>query len=401
MDYRYVAYTEDRRIVKGKVSATNDESAINMLRYSGYQVISLKPLTSLLNMEKLRERFTTVNPKEVILFSRQLALLLESGTDIVSSLELLQSQVANNTFRDVITDIISDLRGGVSLSIAMSKHPKVFPEIYYRSVAAGEQGGNLEIVLRQMADHIERRITTEKKVKGALTYPIVLLIIAAVVVGILVIFVLPAFTDLYRDFGADLPLTARIFISLSDWLTDYGLYVLLAIVILIGLGYAYIKTPAGRYRWHGWLLTMPVVGRIFLLTELGRCCRTVSFLYKVGLPLPDIMKLAVQGSSNVVMSEALGKVQEELTQGEGLYKPMSKNRLFLPLMVQMVGVGEETGNLDNSLSTVAQSYEVEAEDRTGAAVGLIQPILIIGIAAVVGLIAITLLTTMYSIYEQI
>lgn len=401
MDYRYVAYTEDRRVVKGKVSASNDEAAINMLRYGGYQVISLKPLASFFNTEKLRDRFSKINPKEVILFSRQLALLLESGTDIVTSLELLQNQATNNTFRQVITDVISDIRGGISLSVAMSKHPKAFSEIYYRSVAAGEQGGNLEIVLRQMADHIEKRLITEKKVKGALTYPIILLVLAVLVVGIMVIFVLPAFTDLYRDFGAELPATARILISLSDWLNAYGLYIILAVILLAGLGYAYIRTQDGRYRWHRWLLTMPVLGRIFLLTELSRCCRTISFLYKVGLPLPDIMTLAVRGSNNVVMSEALSKVQEELTQGEGLYKPMSKSKLFLPLMVQMTGVGEETGNLDNSLATVAQSYEIEAEDRTSAAVGSIQPVLIIVVAVVVGFIALTLITTMYSIYEQV
>ena len=156
MDYHYVAYTEDKRMVKGKLSATSDEAGVNLLSYGGYQVVSLKSFTPFINMEKLAARFSRVKPRDIIMFSRQLALLLESGTDIVASLELLQSQVTNRTLRKIIGEIVSDIRGGTSLSVALSKHPRAFSAIYYRTIAAGEQGGNLEIVLRQMADYMER-----------------------------------------------------------------------------------------------------------------------------------------------------------------------------------------------------------------------------------------------------
>ena len=167
------------------------------------------------------------------------------------------------------------------------------------------------------------------------------------------------------------------------------------------LGYVYIRTPAGKYQMDKLLLTSPVIGRINQLSELSRCCRTVALLFRVGLPLPEIMALAIRGSSNKVMVEALTATQQELIRGEGLAKPMARRKLFLPLMVQMVGVGEETGNLDNTLTTVAQSYEVEADDRISAAVGLIQPALIIVIAVVVGVVAVSLLSAMYSIYGQV
>jgi type IV pilus assembly protein PilC len=232
-------------------------------------------------------------------------------------------------------------------------------------------------------------------------YPLVLAIVAVGVVGVLVTFVLPTFTSLYAAFGAKLPAPTRILIGVSGWLGNYGLYLLVAVVVLVGIVYAYIKTPAGKYQWDKLMLSLPVVGRINLLSELSRCCRTVALLFRVGLPLPEVMNLAVHGASNKVVAKDLSEVQRELIRGEGLSKPMSRRKTFLPLMVQMVGVGEETGNLDNTLTTVAQSYEVEADDRTSSAVGLLQPAMVVIIAVVVGFIAISLVSAMYSIYGQV
>jgi type IV pilus assembly protein PilC len=401
MDFQYVAYTPDKKLVKGKLSATNEEAAASLLGYGGYQVVSLKTVTPFFTTGGLTSRFARVKSREIIMFSRQLALLLESGTDIVTALELLQSQSTNRTLKNVIGEVASDIRGGTSLSAALGKHPQAFPELYHRTIAAGEQGGNLEIVLRQMADFLERGALTEKKIKNALTYPIILAIVAVVVVAILVTFVMPTFVGLYSAFGAELPLPTRLLLGVADWLLSYGLFLVLGIVAVVILGYIYIRTPAGKYQWDSLMFRAPVVGRINLLSELARCCRTMALLFRVGLPLPEVMALAIHGSNNKAMVEALTEVQQELIRGQGLSKPMGQRPLFLPLMVQMVGVGEETGNLDNTLTTVAQSYEVEADDRTSTAVGLIQPAMIIVIAVVIGFVAVALLSAMYSIYGQL
>jgi len=401
MDFQYVAYTEDRRLVKGKLSATSEEAALNLLSYGGYQTVSLKEIIPFFNLQKIAARFTRVKPREIIMFSRQLALLLESGTDIVTSLELLQSQVTNRTLKTVLGDVASDIRGGSSLSAALGKHPRAFPEIYARTLAAGEQAGNLEVVLRQMADYMERSATTEKKIKNALTYPIIVAIVAFIVVAILITFVLPAFTDLYRILGADLPGITQMMLSLSDWLIAYGVYLLLGVVALAIVGFFYVRTPAGRYQFHKLMITAPVIGRINLLSQLARCCRTIALLFKVGLPLPDVMSQAIHGTNNKVISQALTEVQQDLIRGEGLSKPMAKREVFLPLMVQMTSVGEETGHLDTTLATVAETYEVEADDRTSSAVGLIQPAITVVIGLVVALIAISLVSAMYSIYGQV
>ena len=401
MDFQYIAYTTERRLVRGRLSATNEEAAVNLLSYGGYQVVSLKTITPFFNLEGLVARFSRIKSMEIIMFSRQLALLLESGTDIVTSLELLQRQVTNRTLQRMIGEVASDIRGGSSLSAALSKHPRAFPEIYHRTIAAGEQGGNLEIVLRQMADYIERGAITEKKIKTALTYPFILAIVAVVVVAILVTFVMPTFVNLYSAFNVELPLPTRMLLSIAGFLSSYGLYIVLALIVALVVGYMYIRTPAGKYQWNKLLFRLPVVGRIFLLSELSRCCRTIALLFRVGLPLPEILTMAIHGSNNKVMAESLTGVQQELIRGQGLSKPMASRELFLPLMVQMVGVGEETGNLDNTLTTVAQSYELEADDRTSTAVGLIQPAVIVVIAVVIGFVAIALLSSMYAIYGQV
>lgn len=401
MEFQYVAYTEEKKLVKGKLTANNEEAALNLLSYGGYQTISLKETVPFFNLEKLMSRFTRVKPQEIIMFSRQMALLLESGTDIVTSLELLQSQLTNYTLRKVLGAVAADIRGGSSLSAALAKHPQAFPPLYARTISAGEQAGNLEIVMRQMADYLERGMTTEKKIKNALTYPIIVAIVAFVVVAILVTFVLPAFTGLYSALGADLPATTRIIIGLSEWLIDYGMFLLLGIVALVAVVYIYIRTPAGKYQLDKLMLNAPVIGRINLLSELSRCCRTIALLFKVGLPLPDVMAQAIHGTNNKVVREALSEVQKELIRGEGISKPMAKRKLFLPLMVQMVGVGEETGHLDTTLSTVAETYEVEADDRTSTAVGLIQPAITVIIGVVIAFIAISLVSAMYSIYGQV
>jgi len=401
MEFHYIAYTADKKLVKGKLSATNEEAAASLLDYGGYQLVSLKMMTPFLNLGSFPGRLSRIKPKEIVMFSRQLALLLESGTDIVTALELLQGQATNRGLRVIIGHVASDIRGGTSLSTALSKHPRAFPELYHRTIAAGEQGGNLEVVLRQMADYMERSILTEKKIKGALKYPLGLAVVALVVIAILVVFVMPTFIDLYGAFGVELPTPTRVLLDVSAWLLDYGLFIILGLFAVIIVGYLYIRTPAGRYQWDKLMLNLPVIGRINVLSELSRACRTMALLFKVGLPLPEIMSMVIHGSGNKAMVEALTAVQQDLIRGQGLSKPMSKNKLFLPLMVQMVGVGEETGNLDNTLTTVAQSYEIEADDKTSAAVGLIQPTMIIGIAVVIGFIAVALMSAMYSIYGQL
>jgi type IV pilus assembly protein PilC len=217
MDFAYTAYTEDKRLVKGKVSATTEEAASELLSYGGYRVINLKSAAPLINRERLFASFSQIKSQDIVMFSRQLALLLESGTDIVTALDLLQAQIPNQTFQKIVGEVASDIRGGSPLSKALSKHPRAFSRMYYQAIAAGEQGGNLDVVLRQMADYMEKAVITQKQIKGALRYPIMVFVAAIAVVIVLVTFVFPTFAGLYRQFGINLPLPTRILIGLTNW----------------------------------------------------------------------------------------------------------------------------------------------------------------------------------------
>ncbi len=400
MDFKYVAYSKEKKLVKGKVSAQNIDAARNLINQSGFNIVSIKPAASF-DFSKLNVSLTPVKAKEIIMFSRQMALLIESGTDIVTALELLQNQVSDKFLRQIIGQIVTDIRGGSSLSAAMKKHPKAFSSIYHRAIAAGEVSGNLDVVLRQMADFIERQELTRKRIKSAMSYPIIVAIVAVLVVGVIVLFVLPTFLGLYESFGIEVPGLVQGLLSLVDFINNYGLFLLAVfIAALIGL-YIYFRTPGGKYQWSRMMLKMPVIGRIIQLTELSRTARTISLLFRVGLPLPDILSLAIAGTDNKVMAEALTNIQHDLIRGEGLSKPMKKNGVFLPLMVQMVAVGEGTGQLDQTLTTVAESYEMESSDRISAAVGLIQPAMTIFIAIIVALVAMVMISAMYSMYGQL
>jgi len=401
MNYEYVARSEDNRIVKGRLSATGEESATDMLAYSGYSVLSLKEITPFFQAGKFSLLSSNIKLTEVIMFSRQLALLLESGTDVVTSLELLEAQMTNRSFKKIVRQVVSDVRAGRPLSEAMAQHPRAFSPLYHRLVSVGERTGTLEVVLRRAADYIERSYVTQKSIKNAMVYPIILLVVTFGVVALMVGFVLPAFSGLYSAFDIELPAMTRGLLAFTDWSQKYGLWVVGGIAIVIVIGLIYIKMPAGKVRWGKVMLTLPYVGRINLLNDLSRSCRTTALLYQSGLALPEVMTMVVQGTSNRAMSNALTDVQQAMIAGEGLSGPMSKNKLFLPLMVQMTSVGEETGNLDHTLNVVAESYETEADEKTKAMIAMITPAMTIIIGGIVGFVAVSLLTTMYSIYGQL
>jgi type IV pilus assembly protein PilC len=400
MIYQYIACSESGEIVKGKLSAISEEAISEMMSYAGYRLINLRPYVPFLSLGKMTASFFPVKPNDIIMLFRQLALLIDSGVNIVTSLELLKEQISNRTLKKVVTEVISDIRAGNQLSVAMSRHPEVFDPLACRSLSIGEQTGGLETMLRQVADYTEKEIATRKGIKGALMYPAIALCVTAVVVGILMFFVLPSFAGFYADLGAKLPAITSVMLSLAVVLKNYFLYLFLGILICIVAALLYFRTADGKFNLDKIMLRIPILGKVRHLNELARCSRSISLLYTAGLPLTEIMPLVIQGCGNRVMAQALFNVQSEMLKGEGLAKPMSKNRLFLPMMVQMVKVGEETGSLDASLQAVANNYETEAQDKTKGLISMIQPVMTIFIAGIVGIIALSMVSAMYSMYGQ-
>ena len=398
MVFQYIAYNEKGEIVKGKLPAANEEAATDLLNYAGYKAISLKQHIPFLNVDKLTAGMFQVKPGDIILMYRQMAMLLESGIDIVASLELLQEQATNRALKKVLGDVISDLRAGHQLSRAMSKHPRVFSPIYCRLLGVGEQSGDLETVLKQVADYMEKEVTTAKETKSALMYPVITSIVTVGVIAVLVTFVLPGFGSLYSSLGVEMPASARLLIDLSGKLKEYWTFLMLGMLAVLGLAYFYIRTPNGRAKWDRLILRLPLLGRVIHLSELSRLCRSMSLLFRTGLPLTEILPMLVQSSRNQALSKALTEVQQDMIKGEGISQPMAKNKLFLSMMVQMVRVGEETGNLDATLLAVARSYDAEIEDRTRSLIALIQPAMTLILGGVIAAIAFSLVSAMYSMY---
>jgi len=315
-------------------------------------------------------------------------------------LELIENQCGNRFFKRALNEIAAEVRSGSQLSVALSKHPQLFSPIQCQSLKVGEQTGGMEVILRQVADHIEKQTNSKKGIKNAMTYPIIASVVAVLVIAVMVTFVMPAFANLYDSLGAKLPLLTRLTLQIGDVLRHNGVYILGVLGIIGAASYFYIHTTAGRYKWDKLNLKLPIVGRINHLNELSRISRSISVLFKAGLPLTEILPLIIQSTGNKVVSEALFKIRDDMLGGEGLSRPMSKHTIFLPMMVQMVRVGEETGNMDVTLLSVAQSYEAEAEDRTKALISMIQPVMTIVIGLVVGLMALSLVSAMYSMYGQ-
>jgi type IV pilus assembly protein PilC len=400
MDFEYLAYTKERQLLKGKISAISEEAAITTLGYSDLRVMSLKTVTPFFNVGRLTAAFTTIKPKEVVMFSKQLALLIEAGTDVVAALELLQGQITNRALQTMVKEVIVAVRGGAKLSQAMSRHPKAFSRLYCRTVAIGEETGNLEQVLRQMANYIEKEALAAKKVKSAMIYPIIVVLLVIMVIAVMVFFVMPNFMGLYGALGAELPMATRALLAISGFLLSYWWAILLAVLGVAAGLYAYIKTPTGRYWWDSFKLKMPLLGNVILFSELARYANTIATLFRAGVPLPEIMTLSIDNAQNKVIADALTTVRDEMLKGQGLSRPMSRNSIFPALIVQMAAVGEGTGNLDATMDTVAQSYEMEANDRTDALIAAITPATTVIMGGIVAFIALALVSAMYGVFGQ-
>jgi type IV pilus assembly protein PilC len=367
---------------------------------AGYQLVNLKELAKFPTMDRLMQHLSPPKATDIILFYRQTALLIESGLNIVTAIELLEGQATNKILKRVMGEVIADVRGGSQLSAALAKHPQIFSPIHCQSLKVGEQTGGMESILRQIADHMDKQVNSRKGLKNAMTYPVIALIVAIAVVAVMVTFVLPAFAGLYESLHVELPLMTKMMLNMGTQLRAYGIYILGALVLFAFLGVMYIRTANGKYNWDKLSLKFPIMGRINHLTEMARIARNTAVLFKAGLPLTEIMPMVIQTSGNKVVSEALMKIRDDMLGGEGLSRPMAKYPIFLPMLVQMVRVGEETGNLDTTLLSVAQSYEAEADDKTKAFLNMLQPVMTLVIGLVVGTMALSLVSAMYSIYSQ-
>jgi type IV pilus assembly protein PilC len=395
MQYKYVAYNQQKQLVNGKLDAPNEAVALDLLNYGGLKIITLKESKPLIDMAKIQAATYKVNTKDVVMFSRQLALMIESGFDITASLDLLAPQLASKALQKAVKEITADIRNGMKPSQAFAKHPLAFSDLYCRTIAVAEETGNMERALRQMAEHIQKNANTSKKVRGALAYPAFMLVLAFGVVAVLAFFVVPQFQKMYDQMEVKLPLATRILLSATDFVRSWGPWIMLLVMIMAVVAFFLTRSEEGKYQRDKIMLSLPLLGRVIVLTELSRVASTISTLFRAGVPLPEVVTLASNSCSNRVIARALMDVRQEMLQGQGLSRPMSQRPVFPALIVQMASVGENTGNLDATMDTVAQSYDIDAQERTAAMTGLITPAATMFIGGLVAFVALALVSTMY------
>jgi type IV pilus assembly protein PilC len=400
LTYRYVAFTPSGEQIKGSIEAPTEDVAEQTLWEWGYRVIALRATWTPPRLDQLFPTMFGIKSQEIIIFSRQMATLIESGIAIVPALELLQRQARGQLGR-VLSELTRAVKQGSSLSDALRDHPQVFPPIFRSTIAVGERTGNLEVVLRELATHMEKEQAIIKRVRGAMAYPTFVILMAIGVVVILVTAALPPLINLFDDFDAELPLPTKILLGLSHFATAYKLHMGVALLLVIVIVAFYMRQPFGRRQLDYLLLRAPLIGPITVLSNTSRFSGTMAVLFKAGLPLTEVMDQTLQTTQNQIVREALEEVREELLRGEGLSKPLANSKLFPPMLVHMVEVGEETGTLEANLETMADFYARETDERINKLTSMIEPALTLGVGGVVAFIAVSLIMPMYGIMQSI
>ncbi len=342
-----------------------------------------------------------IKPDVVMAFSRQLSSFLEAGIPVLDALEIVAQQTGSPPMRIVINDVRSSIHRGTSFAAAVDAHPDVFPAFYRAMLTSAEYTGNLDLVLSQLSEYLERDIAAKRQVKSALTYPIVVLVVAFAAMIVMTVFVLPKFTGLYSSLGAELPLPTRMLIGFTNFMTSYWLLVLGAMALGVLVAFSIIGGKRGKSRRDSLAMKLPVIGTLFQLISLERFCRVLSSLSSAGVPLPVAIGLSADSTNNTLFKTNMVTVREALIRGGGLYEPMAETGLFPIAARQMIQVGERTGMLGNQLGKAASYYEREVKFNMKRATELFQPAVILLVAAVVGFIAVAQVSAMYSIFGQV
>ena len=384
---------------EGVLVADSRDAAAAVLRRQSIQISSLK--------EKGREipllpKITLGVPqKKVALFTRQFSVMLDAGLPLVQCLEILSEQEDHRGFREIIAKVRSDVESGSSLADAMRKHPKAFDDLYTNMIAAGETGGILDTILQRLSTYIEKSVKLKSQVKSALIYPVAVICIAIFVVWIILWKVIPVFAQLFAGLGGEMPLPTRVVITASNFLADYSLFVIVALVFLGAFLKRWHGTHRGRRVIDGLILKFPIIGMLLRKIAIARFCRTLSTLTSSGVPILDGLDITAKTSGNAIIEDAVMVVRKAVEEGKTISGPLGETGVFPPLVVQMIGVGEQTGALDQMLSKIADFYEEEVDTAVAGLMKLIEPLLITVLGGIIGFIVAAMYMPMYSILQKI
>jgi type IV pilus assembly protein PilC len=398
--YQYKVRDRSGNLVSGTLVADNERLVLDRLREMGYTPLEVGKERKGLNIE-INVRPAKVKLKELSVFSRQFATMVNSGLPILRGLAILAEQTDSKELARVLEAVRNDVEQGASLSAAMAKHPKVFNDLYIAMIKSGETGGVLDDVLLRLASLLEREVHLRQKIKSAMTYPIAVVALVVLIMSAMLLFVVPQFKNIYAQLGGTLPLPTRVLLMMSEMMKKYWyVFILLAVAARFFFN-RYKRTANGREVVDRLKLKVPVFGSLFHKTALSRFSSTLGMLLRSGVPILQALDIVTDTVNNRVIAKAVADVQNSVREGESIAKPLSKHAIFPPMVVQMLAVGEETGQIDTMLDKVANFYDNEVEASVDALTSLIEPLLIAIIGGAVGAAVIALYMPMFNIIKLI
>jgi type IV pilus assembly protein PilC len=400
--YAYRVRDRQGKLLGGTLEADNEQAVVAKLRQLGYAPVSIEAEKGAgLKAEIKLPGSGRVKLKDLAVFSRQFATMINSGLSLLRALTILGEQTANKKLAQIIVLVRAEVEKGVSLSAAMAKHPKVFNRLYVSMVRAGEVGGFLDQVLVKVAETFEKEVALRGKIKSAMTYPVVVFIMVVGIVAAMLVFIVPTFESLYESLGGKLPLPTQLLINASNILRKFFLLVILAVGVLVFAFRRWKATQKGRYAVDRFKLKVKVFGPLFHKTALSRFSRTLATLIRSGVPILQALEIVGETVNNSVISRAVHDVQDAVREGESLATPLSKHATFPPMVVQMMAVGEETGALEVMLAKVADFYDQEVEAAVASLTSLIEPIMIAVMGAAVGGMVVALYMPLFNIINLV
>ncbi|HEX3970447.1 MAG TPA: type II secretion system F family protein [Stellaceae bacterium] len=399
--YRYQAAAASGELVTGEMEAADQDSVIERLHAQGYIPIDAREardgLLSWLQPKRAANR--TARPKNLIFLTQQLGMLVQAGLSLDRALEMVLSVVEGKADQESVRAVLDRVRSGSTLADAMAAQNGLFPAYYIGMVRAAEASGSLDTTLRHLAELLERADTAREQVKSALIYPMLVLATGAGSIAILFEFVIPRFRPLFDGAGTTLPLATQIVLGISDGMQNYGLYTLVAVLLLALLWRRHIRAPEGRRRWHYRLLKLPLFGGLVVKTEVSRFGRTLGTLLRNGVSPLSALLITQETISNLALREALSGVVDSVKEGKGLAEPLLQTGIVPTLAVNLIRVGEETARLDDMLLKVADIYEQETKRGIDRLLALLVPAVTIGLGVVVALVIGSILTAILSVYD--
>jgi type IV pilus assembly protein PilC len=398
--FAFTGRTRGGESVAGERIGDSVEAVTAALRREQIQVQRISAVAAKAAAPK-KIRAKSVPAKNLAVFTRQFSVMIDAGLPLVQCLEILGTQEEDKNFAGVILATRADVEAGASLADAMAKYPKVFDPLFTNMIAAGEAGGILDTILKRLATYIEKAVKLKNQVKSAMIYPIAVIVIAVVVVGVILWKVIPTFANLFAGLGAELPLPTRIVIALSNGLVRFMPFILVGIVAFVFGFRAYYATAGGRRTIDGIVLKLPILGVLMRKIAVARFCRTLSTLLASGVSILEALDITARTAGNAIVEEAIVTTRVSIERGETIAQPLRDTAVFPPMVVQMIGVGEATGALDTMLSKIAEFYEEEVDVAVAGLLTLMEPIMIAVLGAVVGGIVIAMYMPIFSLISKL